>query len=104
METYVGPPPDGSNTPLSKERVRDALRAQGLWVVSEAEELEQLDRRGRWSVRFEGTSARLDFQVEKQSLVFATVEQSMFEESSLPDLVFEALEGVGWAVDQESIG
>jgi hypothetical protein len=35
---------------------------------------------------------------------FATIEQSLFDTSDLPDRICRALESLGWEVDQENVG
>ena len=60
--------------------------------------------RARWILSFEGSEVSLQFQETRDGLVFATIEQSMFDASDLPDNICRALESLGREVDQENVG
>jgi hypothetical protein len=103
MEVYVAPP-EGSGQSLTREQALAALVKQGLQVVQVLEQPASGSGRAHWILSFAGTDVRLDFQDAGGALVFATLEQSMFDDSNVPDRICEALESVGWEVDNENIG
>lgn len=96
MELYFFPPEDDPLRTLRREQVVSALESRGLRPKVSAEG-------SFWVVSFEASSVFISFQEQNGLLVFATVDQSIFESSDLPVRFFEALEGLGWGCD-ESVG
>lgn len=104
MEVYVGPPQTEPAVVLRREQVLAALTAEGVGVTKAEERPASGSLRARWILAFEGSEVSLQFQETGDGLAFATIEQSMFDASDLPDRVCRALESLGWEVDQETIG
>jgi len=104
MEAYVGPPEAHPDVVLRREQVLAALAAEGVAVTRTEERPATDSPRGRWALSFEGSGVSLHFQETRDGLVFATVEQSAFDASDLPDRICRALESLGWQVDQENVG
>jgi len=57
-----------------------------------------------WVVSFEGSSAFISFQERDGLLCFACLDQPMLTEQDTSYRIFCALEGMGWVVDEESVG
>ena len=104
MEVYVGPPEADADVVLRREQVLTAFTTAGVAVARADETPPSGSGRGRWTLAFEGSGVSLQFQETSDGLVFATIEQSMFEASDLPDRICRALESLGWEVDQENVG
>lgn len=104
MEVYIGPPGVSSDAILHREHVLAALAQVGL-AVARAEEKAATGRlRAWWTLSFDGTDVSLQFQETNEGLVFATLEQSMFDSCDVPDRICRALQTLGWEVDQENVG
>lgn len=104
MEVYVGPPQAAPDLILRRDQVVAALTKEGVAVSRAVETPATASIRARWILSFEGSEIALQFQETADGLVFATIEQSMFDESDLPDRICRALESLGWEVDQENVG
>ena len=104
MEVYVGPPEADGEVVLRREQVLAALTTAGVAVAKADGTPPSGSGRARWTLSFEGSEVSLQFQETSEGLVFATIEQSMFEASDLPDRLCRALESLGWEVDQENVG
>ena len=104
METYIGPPETNHTLSLTRDVVIAALSGQGLEVVDANTKPATDVGRARWVLSFKDTTATLAFQEQSDRLVFATLEQSMFDDTSVPSRICSALEALGWEVDEESIG
>jgi hypothetical protein len=104
MEVYIGPPAARPDEALSRGQVLAAFAQAGLTVakVEETPAVGQL--RALWIVSFVESDISLHFQDTDVGLVFATLDQSMFDDSDFPDRICGVLEGLGWEVDQENIG
>lgn len=104
MEVHIGPPQTEPDAVLHREQVLGALRTVGVAVSKAEEKSASGSLRTRWVLSFEGAEVSLQFQEAHYGLVFATIEQSMFDTSDLPDRICRALEALGWEVDQENVG
>lgn len=104
MEIYIAPPEDKPDAVLSRPAVMGALGKAGLVVEAQEERKVPGTERLFWSLRFAGSDAQLVLQESVGSLVFGTLEQSAFDTSTVPSAVCRALEGLGWAVDEENFG
>ena len=104
MEVYIGPAQENSAANLSREQVLEALTKAGLAVKRTEEKAATGRLRDLWILSFDGSDVSLQFQETKDGLVFATLEQSMFDNSTMPDRICGILESLGWEVDQESVG
>lgn len=103
MEVYIGPP-QTKTVVLNRDQVLEALAKAGI-SVTKVEERTATGRLGDWWIlSFEGSGVSLLFQETVDGLVFATLEQSMFDNSTVPDDICRILEGLGWEVDQENVG
>ena len=104
MEIYVAPGVPPSSVPLTRASLLSLLREHGLEAA--AADRGQVLPSGRtlWTVEFPGGDVRIAFQEDDGSLVFATIELSMFDASGLPDRICEALESAGWHTDNENVG
>jgi hypothetical protein len=103
MEVYIGPP-ENVGIVLRRDQVLAALAQGGLSVTRTDERPASGRLQAIWTVSFDGTDAALQFQETEQGLIFATLEQSMFDNSDVPDRVCGVLEALGWEVDQENVG
>ncbi len=104
MELYIAPPEADPGATLSRATVLGALAGAGLVVEAQEERSVSGTERLVWSLRISGSNAHLEFQEASGQLVFATLEQSMFDASTVPPVVCSVLEGLGWQVDQENVG
>jgi hypothetical protein len=105
METYIAPPErSGDAARLTRSQVLSALAQAGLTVAATEERAGNGEGPAFWIVPFENSSAWLQFHETGTGLVFATLQQSMFDSSDYPDRICEVLEHLGWEVDQESVG
>ena len=104
MEVYIGPPQTDPDVALRREQVLAALTTAGVAVTKAEERPASGSLRARWVLSFEGSEGSLQFQETEGGLVFATMEQTMFDPSDLPDRICHALESLGWEVDQENVG
>jgi hypothetical protein len=104
MEVYIGPPKVHPDVVLSRDEIIGALKGQGLVVSNAAEFPATGSLRARWVLSFEGSEISLQCQEASDGVVFATIEQSMFDRSDLPDRICRALESLGWEVDQQNVG
>ena len=104
MEVYIGPPQSDPGVAPRREQVLVALTAEGVAVTKAEERPASGSLRARWVLSFKGSEVSLQFQQTEDRLVFATIEQSMFDTSDLPDRICRALESLGWEVDQENVG
>jgi hypothetical protein len=104
MEVYVGPPQTDPAVVLRRDQVLAALTAEGVGVTRAEERPASGSLRARWVLSFEGANVSLEFQEAHDGLVFATIEQSMFDASDLPDRICRALESLGWEIDNENVG
>ena len=104
MEVYIGPPEPGPGPALTRDAVLTALAGQGIVVAAAQSEPAVQGFRARWVLSFPQTSVRLEFQEDHDGLVFATLDQSMFDDTDVPDRICAALEALGWEVDQENVG
>lgn len=102
MEVYIAP--STSKSFVRREDVLSALGREGLLGIPSAGRVAVDGGSTLWSLSFEGTNVLLRFQESEDRLVFATLEQSMFDDSDVPDRICRALEALGWEVDQESVG
>jgi hypothetical protein len=73
-------------------------------VAGVTEEPGTREGRVHWILTFTGTDVALDFQATDHGLVFATLAQSMFDQSDHADRICGVLEALGWHVDQENVG
>lgn len=96
MEMYFYPPEDDPESGLTREQVLAALEARGLKASGQEDG-------SFWVVRFEGSGAFLQFQEKDGLLRFATLDQSMFDDSEIPPGALEAILDLGWECD-ESVG
>jgi hypothetical protein len=101
MELYISPPEGRAGSTLSRGRVLAAFAEAGLTIAPTEEQAATGRLRAFWIVPFEGTEARLEFQETDAGLVFATLDQSMFDNSGFPERICAVLEQLGWEVDQE---
>lgn len=104
MEVYVGPSQAEPDLVLRHEQVIAALTNEGVAVSRADETPATASPRARWVLSFEGTEIALQFQETADGLIFATIQQSMFDESDLPARICRALESLGWKVDQDNVG
>ncbi len=104
MEVYIGPAQATPDRVLHRDEVLAALAREGVAVARKEEKPATGSLRARWILSFEGSEVALQFQETGEGLVFATLDQSMFDTSELPDRLCRALESLGWAVDQENVG
>lgn len=104
MEVYIGPGQAAPDRVLHRDEVLAALKRESVVVARTEEKPATGSLRARWILSFDGSEVSLQFQETDDGLVFATLDQSMFDRSDLPDQVCHALESLGWAVDQESVG
>jgi hypothetical protein len=104
MEIYIAPPAKTPDATLTRAQVLDALARAGLKVAGQEEEPATGRLQAWWIVTLEGSDVRLQFQETAQGLAFLTLEQSMFDNTPVPDRVCAALEGLGWEADQENTG
>lgn len=104
MEIYLAPPETDLRRVLTREQVLTALSGQGLEVATAETRPSNEKTRARWVLSFDQTKVRLEFQEAPDGLVFATLDQSMFDDSMVPDRICAALEALGWEVDQENVG
>jgi hypothetical protein len=104
VELYIAPPEADPDVTLTRGAVLDALGAAGLVVEAQEERSVSGTERLFWSLRLSGGDAHLVFQEQGGRLLFATLEQSMFDNSTVPTAACRALEGLGWQVDEENVG
>ena len=106
METYIAPPETRSGTPLTREHLRRRLLDAGLAAANEREQPPMSPGAPTfWSITLaESPAIIVHFQEVAAELVFATLEQSAFDETGIPDRVCRVLEDLGWTVDQENVG
>lgn len=97
MEFYFAPPTDRPEASLTRDQALAAFAAKGLRPRA-------VEEGGFWIVGFEESDAHVSFQQRGDLLVFATVEQSMLDDSDVPFRVQAALEEAGWECDEESFG
>lgn len=104
LEIYIAPPEGKLNAALTRPAVIDALGNAGLVVEAQEERKVAGSERSFWSLRFAGSDAQLVLQEADEGLVFGTLEQSMFDTSTVPSVVCSALEGLGWEVIEDDVG
>ncbi len=80
------------------------MHEHGLDVAPAGEGQRQPSGRILWTLEFAGSDVRISFQEDQGILVFATIEQSMFNATDLVDLICAALESAGWHTDNENVG
>lgn len=96
MEFYFYPPEAEPSRALTREQALAAFESKGLQPKARQED-------SFWSVEFEGSRVFVSFQEKDGSLMFATLEQPMFEDPDVPARIFESLAELGWECD-ESVG
>jgi hypothetical protein len=104
MEVYIAPSEAQPDALLSRQQVLTALAAAGLAVAGAAQKPGAGEGKIHWILTFAGTDDVLDFQAMGDRLVFATLVQSMFDQSNHADRICSVLEALGWSVDQENVG
>jgi hypothetical protein len=104
MEIYIAPPTETPTAALSRQQILAALAESGVAIANQIERPGVDSFPARWSLSFIGSDATLECHERDGGLIFATLEQSMFDTSSVPDHVCRALEHLGWVVDQENVG
>ena len=104
MEIYIAPPEGKPDAALTRTTVIEALGNAGVVVEGQEERNVPGGERLFWSLRFAGSDAQLVLQEAGGLLVFGTLEQSMFDASSVPAVVCTALVGLGWEVIEDDVG
>ena len=104
MEIYVAPRDDSPEEPLTRPRLLELLQSRGLEVAPHHHEQRLPTGATVWTLSIAGSDVRITFQDRQGLLVFATIEHSMFGDSQVPDRLCEALESLGWQVDNENVG
>jgi hypothetical protein len=104
MEVYIGPPRARPDALLSRDEVLTALARAGLTVSDVAEAPGPHEKETWLTFSFQDTEVRLELQATEAGLTFATLQHSMFDDSTLPDRICGVLEALGWEIDNENIG
>ena len=104
MEVYVAPGTDPSSAPLTRASLLCLLQEHGLNVTPADQGQRHSSGRFLWTLEFPGSDVRILFQEDQGILVFATIEQSMFNATDVPDRICAALESAGWQTDDENVG
>ncbi len=104
MEVYVAPGKDSSAAPLTRTSLLSLMQQHGLDVIRTGQDQTLPSGKILWTLEAPGSELRIAFQEDQGRLVFATIEQSMFNETDLADRICAALESAGWHVDSENVG
>ena len=104
MEVYVAPGTDPSPAPLTRASLLSLMQEHGLNVTPADQGQRHPSGRSLWTLAFPGSDVRILFQEDQGILVFATIEQSMFNATDVPDRICAALESAGWHTDDENVG
>lgn len=105
MEIYLAPRDDSPEKPLTRSGFLELLQDRSLEVGPPHREQSHPTGVTLWTLSIAGGDDVLSaFQERQGLLVFATIEQSMFDASHVPDRLCEALESVGWQADNENVG
>jgi hypothetical protein len=104
MEVYVAPGEDSSSVPLTRASLLSLMQEHGLDGTPADEGQPLPSGKILWTVGFPDSDIRLVLQEDHGSLVFATIVQSMFDATDLPDRICAALASAGWRADSENVG
>ena len=104
MEVYVAPGEDSSSVPLTRASLLSLMQAHGLDAIAADEGQPLPSGKTLWTLSFPDTDIRLVLQENQGVLVFATIVQSMFDATDLPDRICAVLATVGWRADNENVG
>ena len=104
MEVYVAPGKGSLAAPLTRTSLLSLMQQHGLHVTPAGQGQPLPSGKTLWTLESPGSELRIAFQEDQGRLVFATIEQSMFNETDLADRICAALESAGWHVDSEYVG
>ena len=104
MEVYIAPREDSSSVPLTRASLLSLMQEHGLDATPADEGHPLPSGKILWTVGFPDSDIRLVLQEDHGVLVFATIVQSMFDATDLPDRICAALASAGWHADSENVG